>query len=94
MLEQKLSFVHKILVNKYFADKFNEVVFAGGSLGIGKFLWKFGDEKIIDGLIVNGSARTVGYVSSVIRHVQTGYLYHYAFAMIIGLIILMGLFVF
>ncbi len=91
--EQKLSFVHKVLVNKYFADKFNEIVFARGSLSIGKFLWRFGDEKIIDGLIVNGSARTVGYMSSVIRHVQTGYLYHYAFAMIIGLVVLIGLFV-
>ena len=92
--EQKLSFVHKILVNKYFADKFNEVVFAGGSVGIGNALWKFGDMKIIDGLLVNGSAKTVGYFSSVIRHIQTGYLYHYAFAMIIGLIVLLGLFVF
>ena len=91
--EQKLSFVHNILVNKYFADKFNEIVFAAGSVGIGKALWKFGDEKLIDGLIVNGSAKTVGYVSSVVRHIQTGYLYHYAFAMIIGLIVLMGLFV-
>ena len=91
--EQKLSFVHKVLENKYFADKFNEVVFAAGSVGIGKILWKFGDQKLIDGFIVNGSARTVGYLSSMIRHVQTGYLYHYAFAMIIGLIVLMGLFV-
>ncbi len=92
--EQKLSFVHKLLVNKYYFDKFNEIVFAGGSLAIGKVFSKFGDEKLIDGLIVNGSARTVGYVSSVIRHIQTGYLYHYAFAMIIGLIVLMGIFVF
>ena len=91
--QEKLSFVHKVLDNKYYADKFNEVVFAGGSLGIGKFFWKFGDEKLIDGLIVNGSAKAVGYVSSVIRHIQTGYLYHYAFAMIIGLIVLIGLFV-
>ena len=91
--EQKLSFVHTVLVNKYFADKFNEVVFAAGSVGIGKLLWKFGDQKLIDGLIVNGSAKTVGYFSGVIRHIQTGYLYHYAFAMIIGLIVLMGLFV-
>lgn len=91
--EQKLSFVHKLLVNKYYFDKFNEIVFAGGSLAIGKVFSKFGDEKLIDGLIVNGSARTVGYISSVIRHIQTGYLYHYAFAMIIGLIVLMGLFV-
>ena len=91
--QQKLSFVHTLLENKYYADKFNEVVFAGGSLAIGKVFSKFGDEKLIDGLIVNGSARTVGYISSVIRHIQTGYLYHYAFAMIIGLIVLMGLFV-
>ncbi len=92
--EQKLSFVHTVLVNKYFADKFNEIVFAGGSIGIGKLLWKFGDQKLIDGLVVNGSAKTVGFISSVVRHIQTGYLYHYAFAMIIGLIVLMGLFVF
>ena len=91
--QEKFSFIHNILDNKYYADKFNEVFFAAGSVGIGKFLWKFGDEKLIDGLIVNGSAKTVGYISSVIRNVQTGYLYHYAFAMIIGLIVLMGLFV-
>ena len=91
--QQKLSFVHTLLENKYYADKFNEVVFAGGSLALGKVFSKFGDEKLIDGLIVNGSARTVGYISSVVRHIQTGYLYHYAFAMILGLIVLMGLFV-
>lgn len=91
--QDKFSFVHKILDNKYYADKFNEVVFAAGSVGIGKILWKIGDEKIIDGLIVNGSAKSVGYISSVVRHIQTGYLYHYAFAMILGLIVLMGLFV-
>lgn len=91
--QQKLSFVHTLLENKYYADKFNEVVFAGGSLAIGKVFSKFGDEKLIDGLIVNGSAKTVGYISSVVRHIQTGYLYHYAFAMIIGLIVLMGIFV-
>lgn len=91
--QQKLSFVHTLLENKYYADKFNEVVFASGSLAIGKVFSKFGDEKLIDGLIVNGSAKAVGYISSVVRHIQTGYLYHYAFAMIIGLIVLMGIFV-
>lgn len=91
--QQKLSFVHKVLDNKYYADRFNEIVFAGGSLAIGKVFSKFGDEKLIDGLIVNGSAKTVVYISSVVRHIQTGYLYHYAFAMILGLIVLMGLFV-
>ena len=80
-------------MNKYYFDRFNEIVFAGGSLAIGKVFSKFGDEKLIDGLIVNGSAKTVGYVSSVVRHIQTGYLYHYAFAMIIGLVVLIGLFV-
>lgn len=92
-LEQKFSFVHTVLENKYFADKFNEVFFAGGSRGIGNILWRFGDIKLIDGFVVNGSAKAVGMFSSVIRHIQTGYLYHYAFAMIIGLIALMGLFV-
>ncbi len=91
--EEKLSFIHKILVNKYYFDKFNEVVFAGGSLVIGKVFSKFGDEKLIDGLLVNGTAKSIGYFSGVIRHIQTGYLYHYAFAMIVGLIVLMGLFV-
>ena len=92
-LEQKLSFVHTILENKYFADKFNEVFFAGGSRGVGNILWRIGDMKLIDGFVVNGSAKAVGVFSSIIRHIQTGYLYHYAFAMIIGLIALMGLFV-
>ncbi len=91
--EQKLSFIYKLLVNKYYADKFNEVVFAGGSRAIGRLLWHLGDQKLIDGLVVNGSARSVGYFSAIIRHIQTGYLYHYAFAMIIGLIVLMGLYV-
>jgi NADH-quinone oxidoreductase subunit L len=91
--QQKFSFIHTLFENKYYFDKFNEVVFAGGSIAIGKVFSKFGDEKLIDGLIVNGSARTVGYISSVVRHIQTGYLYHYAFAMIIGLIVLLGLFV-
>ena len=53
-------------------------------------LWRLGDALMIDGLIVNGSARVVGWVSSVVRHVQTGYLNHYAFAMITGLILLLG----
>jgi NADH:ubiquinone oxidoreductase subunit 5 (subunit L)/multisubunit Na+/H+ antiporter MnhA subunit len=53
------------------------------------FLWRIGDEAVIDGLLVNGSARLVGWFSGVVRQVQTGYLYHYAFAMIIGLAVLL-----
>ena len=55
-------------------------------------LWRIGDVKIIDGLAVNGTARAIGWLSSVVRHVQSGYIYHYAFAMIIGLFLLMTFF--
>ena len=66
---------------------------AGGGRGFGNLLWKKGDVKLIDGWIVNGSAQLVGMVSAVMRHLQTGYLYHYAFAMIIGLLLLLVIFV-
>ena len=87
-LKNKFAQLHKILINKYYADIFNDFFFAGGARGLGRLLWNIGDVKLIDGLIVNGSARTVGWISSVIRNMQTGYLYHYAFAMIIGLVVL------
>ena len=60
---------------------------------MGGLLWRIGDALIIDGIMVNGSARVVGWFSSVIRHVQSGFLYHYAFAMIIGLLLLIAVFV-
>ena len=93
MIEARFKAIHTLLENKYYADRFNEIFFAGGARKIGELLWKFGDVKIIDGLIVNGSARTVGFVSGVVRHLQTGYLYHYAFAMIIGLVVLLAVYV-
>ena len=88
-----LKTIHRILENKYGFDDFNNLVFGRGSCGLGTGLWKGGDVALIDGLLVNGSARLVGAVSSFVRHVQSGYLYHYAFAMIIGLLALFGLFV-
>ncbi len=78
--------VYRLLLNKYYADKFNETVFAGGGRGIGRLFWKTGDAFFIDGLLVNGSARLVGAFAGIARQMQTGYLYHYAFAMIIGLL--------
>ncbi|MCP4488860.1 MAG: NADH-quinone oxidoreductase subunit L [Gammaproteobacteria bacterium] len=87
---EKLSFIYKLLDNKYYFDRFNEIVFATTSRGIGHVLWRVGDALLIDGLVVNGSARLVGWVSGIVRHVQTGYLNHYAFAMITGLILLLG----
>ena len=71
----------------------DQFFFAGGARGLGSLLWRIGDIKLIDGLVVNGSAKAVGWFSGVIRHVQSGYLYHYAFAMIIGLLLLLGWFV-
>ena len=89
-IKQRFELIYKILDNKYYFDRFNEIVFAATSRGIGQVLWRVGDALMIDGLVVNGSARLVGWVSGVIRHVQTGYLNHYAFAMISGLILLLG----
>jgi NADH-quinone oxidoreductase subunit L len=85
--------VHGILERKYGFDEFNQWFFAGGVRGIGRALWHVGDEIIIDGLLVNGSAKLVGWVSGIVRHVQTGLLFHYAFVMIIGLLVLIGAFV-
>ncbi|OQW93633.1 MAG: NADH-quinone oxidoreductase subunit L [Beggiatoa sp. IS2] len=92
-IQNRFSLVYTILVNKYGFDRFNEWFFAGGARGIGSFLWRSGDVVVIDGIMVNGTAKFVGRFSSVIRHVQTGFLYHYAFAMIIGLALLLGIFV-
>jgi NADH-quinone oxidoreductase subunit L len=78
--------IHTLLDNKYYMDKFNEVVFAGGARGVGKALWQVGDRVLIDGLVVNGSAKLVGWFSSVVRTFQTGYIYHYAFVMILGVL--------
>ncbi len=85
MLARRLSVAYNILMNKYGFDEFNEFVFARGARRIGSFFWRAGDVRVIDGLMVNGTARMVGWFSSVIRHIQTGYVYQYAFVMIIGL---------
>jgi NADH-quinone oxidoreductase subunit L len=91
---EQFSGLHRVLMNKYYFDWFNENVIAAGSRLLGGFLWKAGDQMIIDGALVNGSAKTVGVLSGVLRKIQTGYLYNYAFAMIIGLAALVGWFVF
>jgi NADH-quinone oxidoreductase subunit L len=85
-----LAPLNRILQNKYYFDWFNENVLARASRGLGGLLWKVGDQTIIDGGMVNGSARLVGIVSVVARGLQSGYLYHYAFAMIVGLAVFVG----
>jgi len=84
--------VVKLLENKYYVDHLYQAVFARGSLLLGRGLWRAGDVAIIDRGLVEGSARMVGGIAGLVRRVQTGYLYHYAFAMIVGLIVLLGAF--
>ncbi len=83
----KFRAIYTILDNKYFMDKINEVVFGKGAVLLGRGLWSGGDRALIDGLIVNGSAKVVGWFSALIRHFQTGYIYHYAFVMIFGVLL-------
>jgi NADH-quinone oxidoreductase subunit L len=89
-IRSRMEWIYQLLDNKYYFDRFNEIVFAGTARAVGQVLWRLGDALMIDGLLVNGSARLVGWFSGVARHVQTGYLNHYAFAMISGLILLLG----
>jgi NADH-quinone oxidoreductase subunit L len=76
--------VYQVLENKYFFDWFNENVIAAGARLLGRGLWKGGDQGVIDGLAVNGSARVVGVFAGIVRLVQTGHLYWYALVMILG----------
>ena len=81
--------INTLLENKYYFDRFNEIVFAGGARLLGKVLWKGGDQGLIDGLVINGSAKLVGWVSRISSLFQTGHLYQYAFTMIIGVFVLL-----
>ncbi|NBO73412.1 MAG: NADH-quinone oxidoreductase subunit L [Gammaproteobacteria bacterium] len=77
--------LRRVLDNKYYFDWVNENVFAAGSRALGRLFWKAGDQALIDGALVNGSANLVGSLAGAVRRVQTGYLYSYAFWMMIGL---------
>ncbi len=83
--------IHGLLENKYYFDKFNELVFAGGARAAGRILWRGGDQVLIDGLLVNGSAKVVGWIARLSRLVQSGHIYHYAFMMIFGLAVMLVL---
>ncbi|VTU23352.1 MULTISPECIES: NADH-quinone oxidoreductase subunit L [unclassified Variovorax] len=85
--------VYRLLDNKYYMDWFNENVIARGTRALGMGLWKGGDQGVIDGAIVNGSWKLVGRVAGVVRWMQSGYIYHYAFAMLLGIFVLMTYFV-
>ena len=85
ILQARLAVLHRVLDNKYYFDWFNENVVAAATRMLAGSLWRVADAGVIDGVGINGSARGVRYLAGVVRTLQTGYLYHYAFAMIIGL---------
>jgi len=81
--------IYTLLDQKYYFDRFNDWFFAGGARAMGHFLSTVGDRSIIDGFFVNGTARLIGWTASLVRHVQSGYVYHYAFTMILGVFALL-----
>jgi NADH-quinone oxidoreductase subunit L len=92
-IKGRVGWLYNLLDKKYWVDEVYLAVFGGGSRGLGKVLWFGGDRALIDGLMVNGSAKGVVWMASVTRHLQTGYLFHYAIAMILGLLLLLTWFV-
>ena len=92
-IRKAASPIYTLLDNKYYMDDLYFAVFAKGSRLLGTGFWKIGDQTLIDGLIVNGSARVVGSLAAVVRKVQTGFIYSYATAMVIGVLVLLTLFV-
>lgn len=85
-LARRFSLIYKILLNRYGFDAFNNLVFIKGSKGIGSVFYSVGDQTLIDGMVVNGSSRLVRWLSAKGRMIQSGYLYHYATVMVLGLL--------
>ena len=85
--------IYNLLENKYYLDWINENIIARGARGLGLGLWKAGDQAIIDGAVVNGSWKLVGWVAGLVRWIQSGYIYHYALVMILGVFVFMTYFV-
>jgi NADH-quinone oxidoreductase subunit L len=83
--DRALKPVRTVLENKYYMDWFNEHVLAAGARLLGRGLWKGGDQALIDGVVINGSARAVGAIAGLVRLVQTGHLYWYALVMVLGI---------
>ena len=85
--------IYNILQNKYGFDSFNQKYIAGGLVSLGNALWKWSDSKLIDGLIVNGSAKMVNWFSKAIRGMQSGYIYHYALVIAVAVVFFIGRYV-
>ncbi len=93
-IKSNFTVVYNILDRKYYIDELYSWLFAGGTRTLGTALWKFGDVKVIDGFFVNGAARVVAFTASIVRRYQTGYIYHYAFTMIVGIFVILTLWLF
>ena len=89
-VSQRLSLIYRILHRKYGFDQFYQWLFASGGVRLGEWLWKRADIALIDGFAVNGTANMVGWFSRVLKRLQTGYVYHYAFVMIIGVVVFLS----
>ena len=92
-IKRRFQPIYTLLENKYYMDWFNEFVVSRAARAVGMGLWKGGDEAVIDGAIVNGTWKGVAWASGMVRRVQTGYLYHYALVMVLGVFVLMTYFV-
>jgi len=92
VVRARVPWLYRLLDHKYYLDQINEVVFAGGARWIGGGFWKQGDVALIDGVFVNGSARMVGRLAQLIRRVQSGFIYHYAFIMLVGIVVMLFVF--
>ncbi len=88
-IQKRFSAIQTLFDNKYYFDRFNEIFFAGGARLLGRGLWKGGDQAVIDGVFVNGTARLIGGISRAVRLLQTGHIYQYAFSIIIGVVVLL-----
>ena len=88
-IQKKFHRTNYVLESLYGFDRFNDIIFVKGVKSLGNFLWKVSDSGLIDKMVVNGSARFVGFIGSVVRPIQTGYVYHYAFFMIVSLLIIL-----
>jgi NADH-quinone oxidoreductase subunit L len=93
VIARRFRLIYTILDRKYGFDELYSWLFAGGARKVGTGLWKGGDVGVIDGVMVNGSARAVAWFAAIMRHLQSGYIYHYAFAMIFGILVLLTLMV-
>ena len=93
-IASNFSIIHKLFIEKYGFDRFNSWFFSGGGRGLGGLLWKRFDVFLIDGILVNGSAKITEAAAFMVRKVQSGYLYHYAFGVIAGLLLFLLVFVY